>query len=363
MANRADYYGAMQGDVGVVIRDGVALHIVPLPPLVELPAKSEATACFASGTRILTTRGDVRVEDIQLGDMVVLAEDDPAPVIWVGWRDVRFAGHAAPQLVRPVRIKAGALGTQVPERDLIVSPDHGIYLEGSLVQAKDLIDGVVITQDFAVSAMRYYHIELKAHAILLAEGAPVESYLDTGHRGIYDNAAAPVLLHPQLMQARRQSGSVAPLVTGGEALAEIRARLHARKLMLGFAVNETTRTGLLVNGALLAPAEDAAERISFNIPAGVSQVILASPIFVPAEIDPGSNDRRGLGIAVIEVLVDGKAMKLEDVANPADLHKRSPRETATWTRGAVRLTLPAGTATISFIMAAWPRVWQRREAA
>jgi hypothetical protein len=226
-----------------------------------------------------------------------------------------------------------------------------------------LIDGVVITQDQAVASMRYYHIELKAHAIMLAEGAPVESYLDTGHRGIYDNAAAPVLLHPELMQARRQAGSVAPLVTGGEALADIRARLHARKLMLGFAVNETMRTGLMINGVLMPPAEDAAERISFQIPAGVREAILASPVFVPAEIDPGSNDRRGLGIAVIEVLVDGKAMKLEDVANQEDLHKRSPRETATWTRGAVRLNLPAGTKVISFIMAAWPRVWQRRVAA
>lgn len=353
----------MRGAGDVVIRDGVALHVVPLPPLLEPPAKTEATACFATGTRILTERGEVRVEDIQLGDMVVLAEDDPAPVIWVGWRDVRFAGHAAPELVRPVRIKAGALGAQVPERELIVSPDHGIYLEGSLVQAKDLIDGVVITQDFAVPAMRYYHIELKAHAIMLAEGAPVESYLDTGHRGIYDNAAAPVLLHPELMQARRQAGSVASLVTGGEALAEIRARLHARKMMLGFAVKETTRTGLMVKGVLMAPAEDAAERISFAIPAGVSEAILASPVFVPAEIDPASNDRRLLGIAVIEVLVDGKAMKLEDVANQADLHKRSPRETATWTRGAVRLALPPETKMISFIMAAWPRVWQMREVA
>jgi hypothetical protein len=197
----------------------------------------------------------------------------------------------------------------------------------------------------------------------LAEGAAVESYLDTGHRGVFKNAAAPLLLHPDLMQIRRQAGSVAPLITGGEALAAIRAQLHARKLMLGYAVHEIDQTGLLIGDDLLPPFEAGPGRISFRIPAGVQEAILASPVFVPAEIDPASNDRRLLGLAIIDILIDGKIAPLVQVANPVDLHKRAPRETATWTRGAVRLTFPADAETVSILLAASPRIWQRRRAA
>jgi hypothetical protein len=344
-------------------QDGVVLRTVPLPPLADPLPQVSVNPCFAAGTHILTETGEVRVEDIRPGDMVILAEDDPAPVKWVGARELRLDQHPMPESVRPVRIAAGALAMGVPERDLVVSPDHGIYLEGSLVQAKDLIDGVVITQDWQVNSVSYFHLEFNEHTILLAEGAAVESYLDTGHRGVFKNAAAPLLLHPDLMQIRRQAGSVAPLVTGGEALAAIRSRLHARKLMLGFAVNEISRVGLLIGAEMLAPFEEGAGRVSFKIPAGVSEAILASPVFVPAEIDPSSNDRRLLGLAIAEILIDGKIVPLAQVMNAEDVHKRSPREPATWTRGAVRLRFDPGAEVISLVLAASPKIWQRRKSA
>jgi hypothetical protein len=362
LAENSNFYGNAGQAWGNLAQDGIVLQTVPLPPLADPLPQTSVNPCFAAGTHILTEAGEVLVEDIRAGDVVILAEDDPAPVIWVGARDLVFDKHPMPEAVRPVRIKAGALAMGVPERDLVVSPDHGIYFDGSLVQAKDLIDGVVIAQDWAVASVKYYHLEFKTHTILLAEGAAVESYLDTGHRGVFKNAAAPLLLHPDLMQIRRQSRSVAPLVTGGEALAAIRAQLHARKLMLGFAVNEITRTGLLVGGELLAPFEEEAGRVSFRIPEGVREAVLASPVFVPAEVDPASNDRRRLGLAMTEILIDGKMIPIEQVANIVDLHKRAPRESATWTRGAVRLRFPAGAQVISLMLAASPRIWQRRRA-
>jgi hypothetical protein len=347
----------------MISQDKVVLQTVPLPPLADPLPQVSVNPCFAAGTHILTETGEVRVEEIRPGDMVILAEDDPAPVKWVGARELRLDQHPMPESVRPVRIAAGALAMGVPERDLVVSPDHGIYLDGSLVQAKDLIDGVVITQDWQVKSVSYFHLEFDDHVILLAEGAAVESYLDTGHRGVFKNAAAPLLLHPDLMQIRRQAGSVAPLVTGGEALAAIRARLHARKLMLGFAVNEISRVGLLVGAEMLAPFEEVAGRVSFRIPAGVREAILASPVFVPAEIDPSSNDRRLLGLAIAEILIDGKIVPLAQVMNAQDVHKRSPRETATWTRGAVRLRFEPAAEIFSLVLAACPKIWQRRKSA
>jgi hypothetical protein len=114
---------------------------------------------------------------------------------------------------------------------------------------------------------------------------------------------------------------------------------------------------------MLAPFEEGAGRVSFEIPDGICEAVLASPVFVPAEIDPSSNDRRLLGLAIADILIDGKIMPLEQVANVADLHKRSPREPATWTRGAVRLRFGAGARVVSLMLAASPKIWQRRKSA
>jgi hypothetical protein len=329
----------------------------PMPPNHPVP-----TACFAAGTRILTLNGEVAVEDLAVGDQVVLAEGSPAAIIWIGYRDLAFARHPAPETVRPVRIKPGALAMGVPHRELSLSPDHALYFDGALVQAKDLVDGAVITQDWQVASARYFHVELASHGILLAEGAPAESYLDTGHRGIYANSAEPLILHPDLMQRRREAESVAPLVTGGPELAAIRTRLHARNMMLGLTLADAPYLGLVIAGTLLAPAEIAGERFTFTLPPATRDAVLATPVFVPAQVDPASNDRRALGVAITEILADGRSVPVASIIDKGDLHYQG-RDPSVWTRGAARLTIPDGTSTLTFCLAAAPRLWQRRQAA
>jgi hypothetical protein len=327
----------------------------PAPAEPELPPVKAANPCFAAGTRILTERGDTPVEDLAPGDFAVTAENELAQVIWIGRRDVDLAKHPAPGQIRPVRVAAGALAMGVPERELVLSPDHALYFDGSLVQVRDLIDGIAIRQDFEVAAVRYYHVELERHAVLLAEGAGAESFLDSGQRAVFSSASA----RPE-GAGRRAAESVAPLVTGGEQLAAIRARLHARKLMLGIFVAEAPYFALkFLSGELLFPAENVPGRVSFALPAGVSEAVFCSPVFIPAELDPASMDRRRVGAAIADVFVDGRLTALERVFVAADLHRRAPRETATWTRGAARLKIPAGATSISFHIAAPPRYWRR----
>ncbi len=339
------------------------LQTAPVAAPPEPPAQPPVNPCFAAGTSILTDAGEIKVEDLAIGDQAILAEGELAEIIWIGRRDIDFTRHPFPALVRPIRFAAGALAMGVPERELVVSPDHGLYFDGSLVQAKDLIDGVVIVQDQDIQAIRYYHVELKTHGILLAEGAGAESYLDTGHRGVFSNAAAPVILHPDLMQTRRQAQSVSPLVTGGEELAAIRARLHGRKLMLGFSVTDAPDLALKVADSFLLPTESVPGRVTFDIPEGTAAAVLCCAVFVPAEVDPASNDRRILGIALTDIMLNGKFVPMETVAEPGDMHRRAPRETATWTRGATRLRFPAGTRSITLNIAASPRLWRNTRAA
>jgi hypothetical protein len=189
---------------------------------------SPINPCFAAGTRILTQAGEIPVERLRPGDTVITYDGEEETIIWVGQRTLDLTRHPRSETVRPVIIEADALAEGVPASRLILSPDHALFIDSLLVQAKDLINGATIRQDATEKTITYYHIELARHGIILAEGAPAETYLDTGHRGVFDNAAAPLLLHPNLMQIRREAEGCAPLCTGGPALAQIRHRLAQR---------------------------------------------------------------------------------------------------------------------------------------
>lgn len=95
------------------------------------------TPCFVAGTRIATERGEVAVEDLRVGDLVrVLLESDAESVVWTGRRMVDCARQPEPHKVRPVRVSAHAFGEGRPCRDLWLSPDHALYVDGVLIPVK-----------------------------------------------------------------------------------------------------------------------------------------------------------------------------------------------------------------------------------
>jgi hypothetical protein len=102
--------------------------------------------CFAEGTRILTETDETKVEDLNNGDRLILANGETCPITWIGKRRLNLTGHPRPESVQPIRIAAGALADGLPARDLILSPDHALYLEGHLIPAKSLLNGYSIAQ-------------------------------------------------------------------------------------------------------------------------------------------------------------------------------------------------------------------------
>jgi hypothetical protein len=191
--------------------------------------------CFAAGTRILTARGEVEVEMLRAGDLVATLSGQGAPmkpVLWIGRRHVALADLANAAEVAPVRIAAGALGEHTPHRDLLVSPDHCLFLHGMLVPSRLLVNGTTISVEAGLPAVTYFHVELAGHDILLAEGAAVESWLDTGNRAWFDNAPVAMItvassldLHGAGWDANR---ACAPLVQGGPELQAIRDAIALR---------------------------------------------------------------------------------------------------------------------------------------
>ncbi len=198
---------------------------------------SPFTVCFAAGTRILTDRGEVPVESLRAGGMAAtlgLGGAPFAPVLFVGERRIRLAGHRHAAELAPIRIRAGALGWNTPQRDLLVSSDHCLFLSGALVPARLLVNGSTITVERGRAEVAYHHIELPRHDVVLAEGAPAESWLDCGNRAWFANAPGALLRVEAPLAAHATGATVpcAPMLQAGPALAAIRDRIALRTAAL-----------------------------------------------------------------------------------------------------------------------------------
>jgi hypothetical protein len=186
--------------------------------------------CFCAGTSILTTTGEKPVEDIVPGDeLVTCLPGGPTSrkVIWTGRRQIKIAQHAAPALIRPIRIRAGAIAPGVPKHDLRLSPHHAVYLGGCLFEAQALVNGDTIYQEQNTETVTYHHIELDAHSIILANGLPAESFLDTGNRTMFDNNGA-LTLHPDF-RPKGDADFCAPLIRNGALLTAVKEKLTERR--------------------------------------------------------------------------------------------------------------------------------------
>ncbi|MBS1086810.1 Hint domain-containing protein [Gluconobacter sphaericus] len=181
------------------------------------------TPCYCPGTLIATPDGERPVEDLEIGDPVLTANGQIRPVHWIGRRayDPLFAyGNRD---VLPILIRAGALTNGLPRRDLMISPLHAMFIDGFLVPALHLVNGTSIIQIERPETIRYIHIELESHDLLLAEGAPSESFLDDGSRGMFHNAEEYRTLYPDAPDQTPRY--CAPRIEGGDELEAIHRRL------------------------------------------------------------------------------------------------------------------------------------------
>lgn len=147
--------------------------------------------CFLAETAIATPGGARAVETLAVGDDVVTEGGRKVPVKWIGRQTVstRF-GPAERQM--PVRFAAGSLGDGLPHTDLTVTADHGMLVNGVICHAGALVNGTTITRVPLAEmgeSFTVYHIETEEHEIILANGAPAETFIDNVSRRVFDNFA------------------------------------------------------------------------------------------------------------------------------------------------------------------------------
>lgn len=336
----------------------------------------DTAVCFKSGTHILTLDGDRPVEALQAGDMVIVrreGRDVPEAVKWVGHSKVDLRRHAHPELAAPIRIKAGALADGLPVRDLLVSPEHCMIVDGQCVPAKLLVNGTTIAREYPQAPFTYHHVELERHGILLAEGAEAESYLDTGNRNWFDNGNEPRLLHPTFEvnadAARWKTEACAPLATTPEAVAPIWSKLADRAIALGFELPkveavEDPDLHLIVDGRRIQAVSDSDARFVFAVPAGAKSVTLASRSSILADqMDPMVRDTRRIGVRVLwaairagenETILSADHPSLRNGWHQVDTHGSAPWR---WTNGAA--TIPWENIDVSAVLTVrcYPSGW------
>jgi uncharacterized protein len=184
-------------------------------------------ACFRAGTLILTPNGDVPIEALAIGEAVLTHDDTAKPIKWIGRRSYNGRFIAGNRNALPIRIATNAIADGVPHHDLDVSPKHAMLIDGMLVPAELLVNGVSIWQLDQVDELEYFHIELEAHDAILAEGAPSETFVDCDNRGMFQNAEEFARLYPD--DVRRPWRFCAERLTDGSPkLRTIRARLAER---------------------------------------------------------------------------------------------------------------------------------------
>jgi hypothetical protein len=297
---------------------------------VQAMVASAGVPCFAEGTRILTRRGEVAVEKLLPGDEAVALLGGPLlPIAWIGRRHMRCTAMDHPADAWPLRVQADAFAPGQPHSDVFLSPDHAVFADGVLVPIRHLENGTTIAR-LPCDEVTYFHVELARHDVLLAQGLPAESYLDTGNRAEFDGIAAP----PDPRRALRiwRQRACAPLCLSGPVLARLRARLAARAAALvpqadmGWTIH-------LDAGFPLAP-ERRGEAWRFDLTAPATPR-LVSPAFVPSVRVPGLEDHRCLGVPVARLIADGHELPLDHAALGPGWH--APEDGVRWTAGAAAL--------------------------
>ncbi len=318
-------------------------------------------ACFCAGTHIMTSHGTIPIEDLTVGDMILTHSGSTVPALWIGCRHIECKGHPKPCDVWPVHVHPGAFGPAWPNRDLWLSPDHAVFIDGVLIPIRYLLNGATIVQE-PKDAVSYWHVELADHDLLLAEGMPCESYLDTGNRSMFSNGGPSARLHRGAALKVWESSACARLVLEGAALEAARSFVLDRAIELGHRMTSNADLRLVADGHVLRPEIRGCVH-RFQIPENASTLRLISRNAVAAHLHDNVTDHRRLGVAVSCITCSGMEIPLDDPSlgyGWHDVERHADGLVWRWSCGETILSVPRGQV-LDVDVAMTARYWLRHE--
>ena len=291
-------------------------------------ALADQVICFCAGTQIATPSGEVAVEQLAVGDVVLTHRGEARPITWIGVGRV-LATRGRRSAATPVVLRKGALADNVPHHDLRVTKGHSFYLDGVLIPVEFLVNHRSIEWDDRAQEVILYHLELASHDVLLANGALAESYRDDGNRWLFRNANSGWALPPQV--------PCAPVLTGGAVVDAVWRRLLERAgPRPSLPLTEDPDLHLCVDGVRLEATSRHGGAHIFALPARPVSVSIVSRAGVPAELGL-ARDPRVLGVALRRLAVrQGIRFRVMRAADPSladGFHPFEPESGLRWTDG------------------------------
>ena len=311
--------------------------------------------CFLTGSLIRTQDGEVAVEALRFGDNVAVyvnGREEIRPVTWAGHRHMTVrAGAPADEAGYPVRIMKDAIASGVPHTDLLVTPEHCLFLNGKFIPARMLVNGRSIHYDLSITSYDYFHIETADHSVIMANGLLTESFLDTGNRSSFQQDGNVFSIGSNVKNWA--DNAAAPLTTDRAAVEPLFRDIAARADMAGLesVVADTVLTEdadlhlMTEDGTVIRKMRETNGYAMFMLPQNVHSVRLMSRTSRPSDIvGPFVDDRRQLGVLVghIALYDAGSTSALSAHLTESELAGWSVQEgkASRWTTGNAEIQIP-----------------------
>ncbi|GBR45774.1 Hint domain-containing protein [Neokomagataea thailandica] len=274
---------------------------------------SQYDVCFLAGSQIKTPAGLSNIEDINIGDRVVISTNDTLSddtVTWVGKAHCTINKDLPDdQAGYPVRILKDAIAEGTPFEDLLVTPEHCLFFDGKFIPARMLINNRSVFYDKSYTSYDYYHIETAQHSVITANGVLTESYLDTGNRSSFRNKNVFFIgYQPKTWEM----DAAAPLCTTPDIVEPIFRAIEHRALTNNVApqskaphITQDANVFLLTDqGVALHKMRETNGHMVFMLPKDTQAVRIISRASRPCDIVGAFwDDRRSIGVGIGEVSV------------------------------------------------------------
>lgn len=313
--------------------------------------------CFLAGTMVETADGFRAIETINIGHLVMTYDPKTQrkiarPVTWIARQNkIVNTNLTKDEAGYPVRILKNALANNIPDKDLLITSEHCLFLNGKLVPVRMLVNGYSIFYDTTITNYEYFHIETDEHSILIADGTLAESYLDTGNRHLFaDPNMATNIIHTK---KRWNYAAAAPLSVARDFVEpiyqEIVNRIEHETLKDNsdhFNITKDDGLYLITNKGIAITNKTITDdkKVSFTLPPETTGVWIVSRASRPCDVI-GSfiDDRRYLGVLIgdIQLVYRKQSYTIDTHLSEASLSGWDVQEAVPcrWTNGKAFLPL------------------------